>query len=97
MSSKYHSRRAGTGAGIGTSAAKDEVAVLAVSAHLTDRDRELVRRWLSKREVTEYLYLSTWDAERNPHPDGLGVWAEDGRDIVFFLEYDTGSLALARR
>ena len=25
------------------------------------------------------------------HPDGMGVWAEGGRDIAFLLEYDTGS------
>src|SRR5262249_8440287 len=28
---------------------------------------------------------------RSPAPDGLGSWAEDDRDIVFLLEYDTGS------
>ena len=42
-SSNNHSRGAGTGAGIGSTAARDEAAVLAVSAHLTDRDRELTR------------------------------------------------------
>ena len=42
-SSNNQSRGAGTGAGIGTSAARDEAAVLSVSAHLTDRDRELIR------------------------------------------------------
>jgi hypothetical protein len=26
-----------------------------------------------------------------PHPDGLGTWAEDGTEVVFALEYDTGS------
>jgi hypothetical protein len=26
-----------------------------------------------------------------PQPDGLGVWAEAGRETVFVLEYDTGS------
>jgi hypothetical protein len=29
--------------------------------------------------------------EVSPHPDGLGIWAEAGTDIVFLLEYDTGS------
>jgi hypothetical protein len=31
-----------------------------------------------------------------PQPDGLGVWAEDGREIAFMLEYDTGSEHLAQ-
>jgi len=48
-----------------------------------------LRAWRSERETAEYLYQSTWDAEHEPHPDGLGIWAEDGRDIVFLLEYDT--------
>jgi len=26
-----------------------------------------------------------------PHPDGLGIWAEHGREATFLLEYDTGS------
>ncbi len=34
--------------------------------------------------------------EDRPHPDGLGIWAEGGRDIVFLLEYDTGSEHLPR-
>lgn len=25
-----------------------------------------------------------------PRPDGAGVWAEDGRTVPFFVEYDTG-------
>jgi hypothetical protein len=45
----------------------------------------------SEQEVTARLYETTWDAERSPHPDGLGIWAEQGRDICFLLEYDTGS------
>src|SRR5205807_81298 len=51
-SSNNHSRGAGTGAGIGTSAARDEAAVLAVSAHLTDRDRDLVRLVARHRVLT---------------------------------------------
>lgn len=209
-SSNIHARGAGTGAGIGNTAAKDESAVLAVSAHLTDRDRELVRlvarhrvlttdqlaalrfsnlttarhrftvlvrlgllrrfrprretgsapwhyvlgpigaallgqedrdekkwlpqvradrqlalersqrlghmtgaswffaalarharehgggelvSWLSEQELTTRLYLHrpTRDDRTTPHPDGLGIWAEGGRDIVFLLEYDTGT------
>jgi hypothetical protein len=29
--------------------------------------------------------------ELGPRPDGLGVWAQDGTDIAFLLEYDTGT------
>lgn len=207
MSSNNHSRGAGTGAGRGTTAARDEAAVLSVSGHLTDRDRTLVRlvarhrvlttgqlaalgfsslitarhrlsllvdlgvlrrfrprcetgsapwhyvlgpigaamlgqedrndkkwlpqvrvdrqlalersqrlghmtgvnwffvalhrhqqraggelrTWTSEHEITARLYDTTYAREHEPHPDGLGIWAEDGRDICFFLEYDTGS------
>ena len=49
-SSNNQSRRAGTGAGTGTTAARDEAAVLSVSAHLTDRD--LVRLVARHRALT---------------------------------------------
>jgi hypothetical protein len=51
-SSNNHPRGAGTGAGIGTSAARDEAAVLAASAHLTDRDRDLTRLVARHRVLT---------------------------------------------
>ena len=210
-SSNNHSRGAGTGAGRGTTAARDEAAVLAASGHLTDRDRELIRlvarlrvlttgqlaalgfssaitarhrlallvrlgmlrrfrprretgsapwhyvlgpigaamlgqedrdekkwapqvradrqlalersqrlshmtgtnwffvqlarharehggelQWKPEQEAAEHLYVTRWDAETRPHPDGMGIWAEDGTDIVFFLEYDTGTEDLPR-
>lgn len=50
-----------------------------------------LRDWRSEQETAEYLYQRTWEAEYEPHPDGLGIWAEGGRDICFLLEYDTGS------
>jgi hypothetical protein len=31
-----------------------------------------------------------------PHPDGLGTWAEDGSEVTFLLEYDTGTENLPR-
>lgn len=37
-----------------------------------------LRAWGSERETAEHLYRSTWDAEHEPHPDGLGIWAEGG-------------------
>ena len=205
-SSKDHSRRAGTGAGTGTTAGRDEAAVLAVAGHLTRRDREMVRlvarhrvlttgqlaalkfsnlttarhrlsvlvrlgvlrrfrphretgsapwhyvlgplgaallgqedrderKWAPQVRADRQLALERsqrlghmtgaswffvalerharehggelrrWDSEREtaqflyqypglgplPHPDGMGIWAEDGRDIAFLLEYDTGT------
>lgn len=50
-----------------------------------------LRDWRSEHETAEYLYQRTWEAEYEPHPDGLGIWAEGGRDICFLLEFDTGS------
>jgi hypothetical protein len=49
-------------------------------------------RWDSERETAAYLdhYPGT-GTSAGPYPDGLGIWAEDGRDIAFLLEYDTGT------
>ena len=52
VSSHSHTRGAGTGAGIGTRAPRDEAAVLSVAGHLTDRDRELVRLVARHRVLT---------------------------------------------
>ena len=52
MASHSHARGAGTGAGIATTAARDEAAVLSASAHLTDRDRDLVRLIGRRRVLT---------------------------------------------
>ena len=60
-----------------------------LTKHAREHGGEL--SWKSEQEAAVYLYDSTWDAEHRPHPDGLGIWAEGGRDIVFFLEYDTGT------
>jgi len=48
--------------------------------------------------------LATWWGERYckailgevVHPDGLGVWHEDGASVTFCLEYDRGSEPLGR-
>jgi hypothetical protein len=47
--------------------------------------------WKTEQEAAEHLYLTRWDAESRPHPDAMGIWADGGTDIVFFLEYDTGT------
>lgn len=59
-----------------------------------------LRTWLGERPAAEYLYdhasMTQWQLDARPHPDGLGIWAEGGRDIVFLLEYDTGTEHLPR-
>jgi hypothetical protein len=55
-----------------------------------------LQRWMSEMETARFLYgyrpfMTPARLQASPHPDGLGVWAEDGRDDVFLLEYDTGS------
>jgi Replication-relaxation len=58
-----------------------------------------LRTWLSDRHTAEYFYelpISLSALASLPQPDGLGVWAEDGREIAFTLEYDTGSEHLAQ-
>ena len=49
MASHSHTRVRGTGA---RASAKDEIAVLSVAGHLTDRDRELVRLVARHRVLT---------------------------------------------
>ncbi|MDX6393264.1 MAG: hypothetical protein QOJ73_4327, partial [Streptosporangiaceae bacterium] len=53
-----------------------------------------LRAWAGESRTAEYFYgfaLGARSLDALPHPDGLGIWAEHGRDIVFLLEYDTGS------
>jgi DNA-binding CsgD family transcriptional regulator len=64
---------------------------VALARHARGHGSGELQSWLSEQEVTERMYLSTWDAEHSPHPDGLGIWAEGERDICFLLEYDTGT------
>jgi hypothetical protein len=58
-----------------------------------------LREWLNEAQTEEWIlqrarYIST--GRQAPRPDGLGVWAEDGHETTFFLEYDTGSEHLAQ-
>jgi Replication-relaxation len=49
-------------------------------------------RWDSERETAAYLdhYPGT-GTDAGPYPDGLGIWAEEDRDIAFLVEFDTGT------
>ena len=46
-------------------------------------------KWDGEGEASDYMYACS--RELGPRPDGLGVWAQDGTDIAFLLEYDTGT------
>ena len=67
---------------------------VSLTAHARIGGGEL-RQWQGERATAEYLYDQAWMGARvlevSPHPDGLGIWAENSTDIVFLLEYDTGS------
>jgi Replication-relaxation len=55
--------------------------------------------WLSESHTAEFFYermISLSALASLPQPDGLGSWAQDGREVVFMLEYDTGSEHLAQ-
>jgi hypothetical protein len=66
---------------------------LAGQARVTAGDAEL-RTWLNETATTEWLLErvpATYGIPGLPHPDGLGTWAEDGREVTFLLEHDTGT------
>jgi Replication-relaxation len=50
--------------------------------------------WLNEAAAAEWLcshVFTRFTVADLPHPDGLGVWAEDGRAVTFVLEHDTGT------
>ena len=65
----------------------------ALARHARQHGGGELRDWLSEQELTARLYQHRRALAdgTTPHPDGLGIWAEGHRDIVFLLEYDTGS------
>lgn len=52
-----------------------------------------LRAWLNEQAAAEWLDRARPWAQHTdpPHPDGHGVWAEDGREVTFVPEYDTGT------
>ncbi|MFI6396179.1 replication-relaxation family protein [Nonomuraea sp. NPDC050540] len=59
-------------------------------AHLArHRPGTQLRAWQSERQC-----IKMWG--NRPKPDAYGCWIEDGRQIDFFLEHDTGSMTLAK-
>ena len=57
-----------------------------------------LRLWLGEAEAASYhdVFVSALSRGLGPRPDGLGSWAEDGREVTFFLEHDTGTEHLPR-
>src|SRR5215472_11834742 len=50
--------------------------------------------WLNEAETVgrhEHAAVRFDDRMLLPHPDGAGTWAQDGREVSFLLEYDTGT------
>jgi hypothetical protein len=73
-------------------------AALARHARTAGGDAGL-REWLNEAAAEEWLYQRSKFSPTGrelPHPDGLGVWAEAGRETTFLLEYDTGSEHMAQ-
>jgi hypothetical protein len=55
-----------------------------LAAHARTTPGARLDRWWSERQCREV-------AGDLAHPDGHGVWTEDGRTVSWWLEYDTGS------
>jgi hypothetical protein len=58
-----------------------------------------LRAWLNEAGAASYhqdRLPATARWQDLPHPDGLGTWAEEGAEITFVLEYDTGTENLSR-
>jgi hypothetical protein len=71
---------------------------VSLAAHARAGGGEL-RAWLNEADAAGYgrdgLPLRLFDT-RLPNPDGVGTWAEGGREVTFLLEFDTGSEHLPR-
>jgi hypothetical protein len=53
-----------------------------------------LREWLNEADTFGRYQCAAVrfdDRSRLPHPDGAGTWAQDGREVSFLLEYDTGT------
>jgi hypothetical protein len=66
---------------------------VALAEHAREGGGELTE-WLNEAEtVAGFNRAAVWADSRSrfPHPDGAGTWAQDGRQVRFLLEYDTGT------
>jgi hypothetical protein len=69
---------------------------VSLARHARENGRELgeLTEWLNEAETVTSFNHATGSVDlhsRFPHPDGAGTWAQDGRQVQFLLEYDTGS------
>ena len=62
---------------------------VALARHTREHGGGELLQWDGEGEASDYLYARS--RALGPRPDGLGVWAQDGTDIAFLLEYDTGA------
>ncbi len=58
----------------------------------SDVDACGLRQWWSEQRCTGFF----WNSTVKLRPDGYGCWAERGRWVRFFLEYDTGTETLSK-
>ena len=66
---------------------------VSLARHAREGGGELAE-WLNEAEtVTGFDHATGWADvhSRFPHPDGAGTWAQDGCQVRFLLEYDTGT------
>ncbi len=69
---------------------------VSLARHAREGGGELTE-WLNEAEAVISFNDSTGWADirsRFPNPDGAGTWAQDGRQVRFLLEYDTGTESL---
>jgi Replication-relaxation len=71
----------------------------ALAAHSRTGGGQL-REWLNETQAASryhgLIFVRPDDWDRLPNPDGLGTWAEAGRQVTFWLEYDTGTENMSR-
>jgi hypothetical protein len=68
----------------------------ALARHARTSGGTLTQWWGEQATAAWLIRTYVRGARLDVHPDGLGVWAQDGTDIAFVLEYDTGTEHLAQ-
>ena len=67
---------------------------ITLAAHARHGGGEL-RDWLNETGAAaryeQRAVVNSGDRWRLPHPDGAATWVQDGREVTFWLEYDTGT------
>ena len=67
---------------------------ISLAAHAQQAGGQL-REWLNEAQAADRYehraVVNSGDRWRLPHPDGAATWGQDGREVTFLLEYDTGT------